>query len=74
MENELTREEQRTMVIIYEYYASLRADQARWEAICAAERIEEHKRAAIFTQQMQRWRYTQKLYVKKYMVEFDEQD
>jgi hypothetical protein len=73
-DNELFQEEQRTIDIIDEYYASLRADQARREAIRAAERRKEHNWAVVFNQQMQHWRDTQKLYVKKYMVEFDEQE
>jgi hypothetical protein len=74
LDNALSQEEQRTIVIIDEYYASMRADQARREAIHATERIEEHKRAAIITEQMHRWKDVQKLYVKKYMVEFDDQE
>jgi hypothetical protein len=74
MDNELSQEEQKTIVVIDEYYASLRADQARRKAIRAAERREEHNRAAFFTQQMQRWRDTKKQKVKKCMVEFDEQE
>jgi hypothetical protein len=51
LKNDLSQEEQRTVAIIDEYYASLRADQARQKVIRATERIEEHKRAAIYTQQ-----------------------
>jgi hypothetical protein len=68
VDNELSLEEQRIIDFIGEYYASLRADQARREAIRATERREEYNWAAIFTKD------TQKLYVKKYMVEFDEQE
>ena len=74
MDNELSQEEQRTLVIIDTYYSSLRADQARRGALRAAESREEHNRAVVFTQQMQRWRDTKKHDVKKYMVEFDEQE
>ena len=74
LDNELSQEEQRTLVIILEYYESLRSDQARREALRAAASREEHHRAMVFTQQMQRWRDTKKHYVKKYMVEFDEQE
>jgi hypothetical protein len=56
LDNELSQEEQRTLVIIEEYYESLRADQARREALRAAASREEHYRAIVFTQQMQRWR------------------
>jgi hypothetical protein len=44
----LYQEEQRTIAIIDEYYASMREDQARRKAIRATERIEEHKRTAVF--------------------------
>ena len=54
LNNELSQEEQRTLVIIDEYYPSLRADQARREALRAAASREEHNRAMVFTQQMQR--------------------
>ena len=64
LDNALSQEEQRTIAIIDEYYASMRAEQSRLEAMRATEIVEEHKRAAIFTQQMQRWRDVQKLYVK----------
>jgi hypothetical protein len=74
LDNELSQEEQRTLVIIDAYYSSLRADQARREALRAAESREEHNRAVVFTQQMQRWRDTKKHYLKKYMVEFDEKE
>jgi hypothetical protein len=72
-EDALYQAQQRTIAIIDEYYTSIREDQACREAIRIAEREEERKRAAIFAEQMQRWRETQRLYVKKYMVEFDEQ-
>ena len=74
MDDELSLEEQRTIDIIDEYYALLRADQARREALRAAESREEHNRAMVFTQRMQRWRDAQKHYIKKYMVKFNEQE
>jgi hypothetical protein len=64
----LYQAEQRIIAIIDEYYASICEDQARREAIRITEREEERKRAAIFEEQMQRWRDTQRLYVKKYMM------
>ena len=51
---QLSQEEQRTLASIEEYYASLRADQERRAARRAAECREEHNRAMVFTQQMQR--------------------
>ena len=71
---QLSQEEQRTLASIDDYYAFLRADQERREVRRAAACREEHNRAMVFTQQMQRWRDTTKHYVKKYMVEFDEQE
>jgi hypothetical protein len=56
----LYQAEQSIIAIIDEYYASIREDQARRRAIRITEREEERKLAAIFAEQMQRWRDTQK--------------
>ena len=47
-EDALYQAEYRTIAIIDEFYASIREDQARRDAIRIAEREEERKRAAIF--------------------------
>jgi hypothetical protein len=44
----------KAIAIIDEYYASIRKNQARREAIRATESVEEHKRSLIFAEQMQR--------------------
>ena len=69
----LNQEEQRTLVIIDEYYESLREDHARREASRDAERRAERQRAAFFADSIHRWNELCRLNESKYMVEIEEQ-
>ena len=69
----LNQEEQRAIVIIDEYYQSLREDHARREASRDAERRAERQRAAFFADSIHRWNELCSLNESKYMVEIEEQ-
>ena len=69
----LNQEEQRAIVIIDEYYESLREEHVRRKASRDAERRAERQRAAFFADSIRRWDELCRLNESKYMVEIEEQ-